>query len=127
MTFKVIIAGGRDFIPTENHLFLVEYYLQKYYNFKTNTPVTEGLELVTGTAKGADQIPYMYRDHQGVPIREFPPDWDKFGKSAGYIRNSEMSDYADALIAFWDGVSRGTGHMIDLAKKRGLKVRVIKY
>lgn len=56
-----------------------------------------------------------------------PADWDGKGKAAGYIRNAEMADYADALIAFWDDESRGTGNMIALAQDKGLKVRIISY
>jgi len=58
-------------------------------------------------------------------------DWDKYGKSAGYKRNEEMAIYSKedngVLIAFWDEVSKGTKHMIDLANKHGLKVFVVKY
>ena len=58
---------------------------------------------------------------------EFPADWDKHGKSAGYKRNLEMAENADALIAFWDGESRGTKHMIDIAKEKNLLTRIIRY
>lgn len=57
----------------------------------------------------------------------FKADWDKHGKAAGFKRNTEMAKYADALIAFWDGKSKGTKHMIDTAKSHNLKVRVIAY
>ena len=57
----------------------------------------------------------------------FPADWDKYGKAAGYKRNEEMARNADALIAFWDGKSRGTKHMIDLAKKYDLQARIVMY
>lgn len=115
--FKVIIAGGRDFVAESSHLERIDYLLSN----KTE------VEMVTGTAKGADQIPYYYNVWEGTPIKEFPADWDKHGKAAGYIRNKEMAEYADALIAFWDGKSKGTKHMIDLAEANGLLVRVIKY
>ena len=57
----------------------------------------------------------------------YPADWDTYGKSAGYRRNQLMADNADALVAFWDGQSRGTGHMINLAKERNLKVRIVRF
>ena len=66
-----------------------------------------------------------YANERGYPIKQFPADWNKYGKSAGYKRNEEMAKYADALIAFWDGKSKGTKHMIDLAKRYGLKVKVV--
>jgi len=56
---------------------------------------------------------------------KFPAEWNKFGKAAGPKRNKEMAIAADALIAFWDGKSRGTKNMIELAKQKGLKVKVI--
>ncbi|WP_197026348.1 hypothetical protein [Polaribacter sp. Hel_I_88] len=55
----------------------------------------------------------------------FPAEWNKFGKAAGPVRNKEMAIYADALIAFWDGKSRGTKNMIQLAKQNGLLLKVI--
>ena len=60
-------------------------------------------------------------------MRVFPADWDKYGKRAGYLRNVQMAEYADALLAFWDGESRGTKNMIDEALSRGLKVGVKRY
>lgn len=125
--FKVIIAGGRDFDCNSDYLFRIDKLIQNYYDIKTMEHLSGGLEMVTGTAKGADQIPYYYKVWHDVPIKEFPADWDKHGKSAGFIRNAEMADYSDALIAFWDGKSRGTKHMIDTAKAKGLNIRVINY
>jgi len=84
------------------------------------------IEIVCGMTNGADLLGKRYGEEHRYPIKEFPPDWTK-GKSAGYIRNEEMAKYADALIAFWDGSSKGTKHMIDLAKKYNLKVKVQKY
>ena len=52
----------------------------------------------------------------GIPIKEFPANWQEFGRAAGPIRNGEMADYADALIAIWDGRSRGTADMISRMK-----------
>ena len=57
----------------------------------------------------------------------FTTEWDKFGKRAGYIRNEEMAQYADACVCFWDYQSKGTKHMINLAKAYSLKLRVVKY
>lgn len=64
---------------------------------------------------------------RGLPVDEFRADWDTHGKSAGYKRNSQMADHADMLIAFWDGKSKGTKHMIDLARAKKLIVKVVKY
>lgn len=114
---RIIVAGGRDFTP--------EYGVEPLKRLLANVPVEDlgEVELVSGTASGADQIPYLF----SFPIKEFPPNWDKHGKSAGYKRNREMAFYATHLVAFWDGESKGTKHMIDLAYKYNLTVKVIKY
>jgi len=112
---KVIIAGSRNFN---------DYNLLKSSCDNLLTQFTN-IEIVSGTARGADKLGERYAREKGYDIKEFPANWDKFGKSAGYIRNDEMAKYADMLIAFWDGASKGTKHMIDLANKRGIKVIVI--
>lgn len=117
---KVIIAGGRYF----NDAGLMKLKCDKILAPYLTDP---DLEIVSGKARGADSLGEAYAKDNNIKIAEFPADWDKHGKAAGYIRNEEMAKYADALIAFWDGKSRGTKHMIDLAKKHRLKVRVIKY
>lgn len=80
--------------------------------------------VVSGGAKGVDLLGEDYAMFFELPIHRFNADWDKYGKSAGYIRNKEMAEHADALIAIWDGKSKGTKHMIDIATKKGLKVYV---
>lgn len=116
--FKVIIAGGRDFNDYDLLMKKVNSLLRNQY---------EGIEVVSGGARGADSLGERYAVDSDMSIKEFPADWDKYGKSAGYRRNVDMAEYADALIAFWDGKSKGTKHMIDIATKKGLKVRVVYY
>jgi glycerophosphoryl diester phosphodiesterase len=117
--FKVIVAGSRDFNDYE--------LLKRKLDNALKNRVNEGIEIVSGTARGADRLGERYAAERGYAIKRFPADWDKYGKRAGYLRNEEMAKYADALMAFWDGESRGTKHMIDLAHKHGLKVIVVKY
>jgi len=114
---KVIIAGGRDFDNYEHLMNACDYMLQN----------CGYIEVVSGGAKGADILGEKYAYERGYPVKRFPADWDKHGKSAGYKRNVEMADYADALIAFWDGKSKGTKHMIDIAKNKKLKVKIYGY
>ena len=114
---KVIIAGSRNFN---------DYNLLKTSCDNLLTQFTN-IEIVSGTARGADKLGERYAREKGYDIKEFPANWDKHGKSAGYIRNDEMAQYADMLIAFWDGTSKGTKHMIDLANKRSLKVEIVRY
>jgi hypothetical protein len=113
---KVIIAGGRDFTNEDLLKTTCDQLL-----------VGTDFEIVSGTARGADRLGEFYAMERNLSIRRFQPDWDKFGKRAGYLRNEEMAGYADWLIAFWDERSRGTKHMIDIATERGLKIHVIKY
>jgi hypothetical protein len=112
---KIIIAGGRYFSDYDRLYKSCSKILEKILD----------IEIVSGTAKGADMLGERFSKDNGYKLKQFPADWDKFGKSAGYRRNAEMAKYADALIAFWDGNSRGTKNMIDLAEKANLKVRII--
>ena len=118
---KVIIAGTRDF---NDYAFLkknLDYFLQGI------NPNNEEIEIVSGNARGADKLGERYAKEHNLPVRLFPANWDKYGKRAGYLRNQEMANYADVLIAFWDEKSKGTKHMIDIAKKQGLTVIVVGY
>tara|TARA_Y100000592_G_C5284360_1_gene227777 strand:- start:66 stop:425 length:360 start_codon:yes stop_codon:yes gene_type:complete len=119
MGHKVIIAGGRDFKATPHHVKTVNTLIKKLN--------TWDVEIVSGGARGADKFGEDFAKTFNLPLRVFPADWDRYGKSAGYRRNAEMAEYATHLIAFWDGSSRGTKHMIDLADQKELKVKVIKY
>ena len=116
--FKVIIAGSRDF---NDYNLLKEKCNYQLQNIK------DEIVIVSGTARGADQLGERYAKEKGYKIESHPANWDLHGKSAGYIRNEEMAKCSNALIAFWDGNSKGTKHMIDLAKKHGLKVCVVNY
>ena len=112
---KVIIAGGRNFDDFNKLCQVCDEFLKDQHN----------IEIVIGAYKGADLLGERYAAERNHPIKQFPADWRRYGKSAGLKRNIEMAAYADALIAFWDGESKGTKHMIELAIKAGLKVKVI--
>ena len=114
---KVIIAGGRTFQDFDLLCEKVDKILSRQ----------DEIEIVSGTARGADKLGERYADERGYKIARFPADWSNNGKAAGFIRNEDMARYSNALIAFWDGKSRGTKHMIDTAYMMGLKVRIIRY
>lgn len=82
-------------------------------------------EVVSGTANGVDKLGESWAIINKVPIKRFPAKWQLLGKQAGYIRNQEMADYAEALIAIWDGKSKGV-KSIHMANKRNIK-RLIKH
>lgn len=79
--------------------------------------------IVSGRARGVDTLGERFAKEHDIPLAPFPAKWDLYGKSAGYRRNEEMARNADALIAITTG-SVGTGHMIDIANQKGLKVYV---
>jgi hypothetical protein len=83
--------------------------------------------VISGNARGADILGEMWAKNNNVPREIFPAKWDIHGKSAGYIRNTEMVENAEAVIALWDGKSRGTQHTINLATKKGLTCYVHNY
>lgn len=90
----------------------------------TNWDITE---VISGTAKGADKLGERFAKENNLTLHRFPADWNRYGKSAGYKRNVEMADNADALLALWDGKSRGTKHMIDIVRSRVMALCVWKY
>lgn len=80
--------------------------------------------VISGCARGADSIGEAWAIKHQVPVEKFPADWERFGQRAGYLRNLQMACRAQALIALWDGKSKGTEHMIDIALEKGIKVYV---
>lgn len=81
-------------------------------------------EVVSGGAPGVDALAKKWAEQHGIPVKQFPADWDRYGRKAGPIRNQAMAEYGEALIAVWDGKSRGTKNMIRQARKHGLRVFV---
>ena len=118
--FRVIIAGSRDF--TDYRLLC-----QKCDAFLSSKRQDSNIVIISGTARGADRLGEQYAAERGYQIERYPADWERDGKAAGYIRNKRMADNADALIAFWDGQSRGTKNMIAIARERNLETRVVNY
>lgn len=82
--------------------------------------------VVSGTAKGPDQLGERWAKAHGIPVKLMPADWKANGKGAGFLRNQEMARVATHLVAFWDGHSAGTRHMIGIARHYGLQVLVVR-
>lgn len=118
--FKVIIAGSRGF---SNYKLLREQ-CNKFLREKRKT---SNIIIVSGHARGADTLGEKYAQDEGFALEIYPAQWKKLGKQAGYRRNEQMAEVADALIAFWDGSSKGTKHMIDIMNEKNLLVRVVEY
>jgi hypothetical protein len=118
--FKVIIAGSRGF---SNYKLLKET-CDKYLREKKKT---HNVVVISGHARGADSLGEKYASDEDLDLEIYPADWKKYGKSAGFMRNEQMANIADAVIAFWNGESHGTKHMIDIAEEKGLNVKVVNY
>lgn len=80
--------------------------------------------VLSGAAPGVDTLGEAWAAAQGLPAERYPAPWARYPKTAGRMRNVQMSRRADALIAVWDGSSPGTRHMISLMRKRGAPVHV---
>lgn len=115
---KIIIAGGRSFKDYE----LLKRELDEYLGIMPGDH-----SIISGCARGADSLGEQYAKENNLPLIKMPADWKTHGKSAGYIRNSDMAKIADAVVVFWDGKSKGTKHMIDIAKKLALKVKIVRF
>lgn len=118
--FKVIIAGSRGF----NNYKLLAQQCNRLLSDKRKKC---NIVIISGHARGADTLGEKYAKEEGFDLEIYPAQWDKLGKKAGLVRNEQMGSIADAVIAFWDGKSHGTKHMIDFATNKGLLVRVINY
>lgn len=114
--FAVIIAGSRDFDDYDLLKQKCDFYLQN----------RSDVMIISGNARGADQLGERYAQERNLPCNKFPADWDLYGKRAGYLRNVEMAEHAHALIVFTNG-SRGTAHMIKTAQEKNLLVRIVNF
>lgn len=110
---KTIIAGSREGVLPEH---LLDALLEVTWQID---------EVVCGGARGADELGRAWAKVEGIPCEIFAAEWDKYGKRAGMVRNRQMALYGDALIALWDGTSKGTHNMIAEARARDLPVVII--
>lgn len=121
MKTRIIVAGSREFTDYSLLKKNINNIIKNYSN----------VEIVSGTARGVDRLGEKYAREHMVDLKRFPADWNRYGKSAGYRRNEEMAQYSSqekgVLIAFWDGQSKGTNHMINIAKEYDLEIHIIKY
>lgn len=109
---RVIVCGSRDWTDREQ-------IAHRLFDLPTDSVV------VHGAAKGADRIAGQEAQKLGLYVEEHPADWQTHGKRAGYIRNLDMAELgADLCLAFWDGRSKGTAMMVDLAEKHGIPLEL---
>lgn len=111
------VVGSRNFSDYE----LLEQKLQECNQL---SPIKL---IVSGGAKGADQLSERFAKENNIETLIFYPDWDKHGKRAGPIRNKQIIQHSDKIVAFWDGYSRGTKSSIDLAEKYNKPLEIVYY
>ena len=112
---KLAIIGSRSF----SNKTLLESILEKY---------TDKVKMVvSGGAKGADSLGELWAINNNIPVKIFKPEWNKYGKKAGPIRNELIVKECDECIAFWDESSSGTKHSISICKKLNKKITIIRY
>lgn len=110
---KVIVAGSRTI---------------RDYDVVSSAIVQSGFkvsEIVSGGATGVDSLGGKWANFHEIPVKAFIAQWGALGKKAGILRNTEMANYAEALVAIWDGYSSGTANMIEQALRRKLKLYVV--
>jgi len=117
---KIIIAGSRNITDKYRINQAIFNGIKKLISIDKINEV----EIISGCARGVDEEGEHWARSLGLKVLHFPADWDKFGKRAGFLRNKEMIDVADGLIAIWDGESKGTQHTINLAKDKGIPIHV---
>lgn len=110
---KLGIVGSRDF---NNYLEFQVAVLPFLSNIT---------EIVSGGAKGADSLAERFAVEHNIKMTVFKPDWNKYGRSAGMIRNKDIVENSDFVLAFWDGVSKGTKNSINRCKKLGKPFNII--
>lgn len=118
--FKLIVAGSRGFTNADLLAIWINELAEDQYKDKA-------VSIVSGMARGADMLAWDWGKRHGVQVYEFPAEWNTYGKRAGFIRNDEMAQFADGLLAFWDGLSSGTKHMIETMEKLGKPVHVVRF
>ena len=115
---KIAIIGSREF----NDYSLLEETMTELST--TNFPPTH---IVSGGAKGADTLGEKWANENNIETIIFLPDWSKYGKQAGFIRNVDIIKNSDFIVAFWDGESKGTLHSINLTEKQNKPIKIINY
>ena len=106
---KLAIVGSRTF----DHYEVLKEILDEFIT-QNNFTITS---IISGGCRGVDRLAEKYSIKNHIDLITFKPEWGRFGKQAGIIRNHEIIKSSDVCLTFWDGVSRGTSHSITLCKK----------
>lgn len=112
----IAIVGSRSF---DDYQFLCEKIEQELKSIKD-----KNIKIISGGARGADKLGEQWAKENGYEFGLYPAYWQHYGKSAGYIRNKAMAKEADMVIAFWDGNSPGTQHMLNITKQLNKQFKI---
>ncbi len=119
---RLLIAGSRTFDDYGRLEIECKELLLSLYPIKPSD-----ICIISGTAKGADKLGERFAEKYGFHIERFPAKWDLYGKSAGHIRNRQMSFVANHALIFWDGQSKGTAGMVKLCKEQNINFKIVKF
>ncbi|MFA7057369.1 MAG: DUF2493 domain-containing protein [Candidatus Cloacimonadales bacterium] len=111
---KVAVIGSRSFADCSKVTMVLD-------------ELTEITHIISGGAKGADNCAEDYAKKHGLPITIFYPNWERYGRSGGIIRNKEIIASCDMCVVFWDGKSKGTANSLEVAKKLGKEIKLIRF
>lgn len=114
---RIVVAGCRDYNDYDEAKAYIDMCIEK---IKSKHEIV----FVSGSCRGADRLGERYAEDNGYKIERYPAQWSKYGRCAGLIRNKEMAEVGDYIICFWDGKSRGTKSMIDIANRMGKNISV---
>ena len=115
---NIAIVGGRDF----NDYTLLKESILAYIDGHEKPE-----NIVSGGAKGADTLAAQFAAEMGIPLLVFKPDYQKYGRGATLVRNTQIIENAEVVFAFWDGHSKGTKDSIKKAEKLEKELYIIKY
>lgn len=118
--YSIIVAGSRTF---DNYKLLSKTLDDFIAKGADGKPVC----IISGGARGADSLGECYAAERKIPRRVIPAEWSLLGKAAGMVRNRKMLEIADAVVVFWDGQSKGSKNMIEIAEAAGKRMKVIRY
>ena len=119
MTIKIAVGGCRDYNDFDFICKSLDEYLSNYESDDT-------IIILSGHCSGVDSAAEQYASLKGFETIIFPAEWKKYGRAAGPVRNKQMVESSDIVIAFWDEKSKGTKSLINLAKKAGKTLIVYK-
>ena len=114
---KLAIVGSRTF----NDYNLLVNFIEKHYN------PSEIDTIISGAARGTDTLGRLYAKDNGYQLIEFPANWKKYGRRAGFMRNVDIIKNCDECVCFWDGKSQGTKHDIELCEQMNKPYKICRF